>query len=176
MTDEKKHEEGTEMPSEQNRLPDDPAKEEPIASPAEESAETQSEAPAEASANETPISKEENDEAQYAFRWDYADKTPQVKPRVRTLSVRPGLFYGLMVGLIFAVALVILLIVLVLGERRVALGGTVSGAVERVVYVNGSGDAEEELAVEAAVAKMLPSSVSIIVTSKTGTGVGSGVG
>lgn len=183
MTDEKKFEKQTELTPDQDvqKAGADGETPEAVSAevPAEVSADTTAEAPVEASVetkrSEPPLPQQNNDGAKYAFRWDYTDRESKEEPKERTLRVRPGVFYGLMVGLIFSVAFGILLIVLLVGEHRAFSGGTVSGNVERVVYVNGSGDAEEELAVEAAVAKMLPSSVSIVVTTKTGTGVGSGV-
>lgn len=128
----------------------------------------------------------EPDPAIYAFQWDYRTQYEREQNAKKTVEIRAGLLYTLIVAAIFAVAIAVLAIVLAVGSSRETnlpslegstAGGTVSGNyTERVVYVNGDGDAEEALAVEAAVAKMLPSTVSVLVTKSTGaSGVGSGI-
>lgn len=125
-----------------------------------------------------PTDPNSGDRARYDFSWDYRSQSAGWKKEAKTVRVRAGLFYGLVVGAMFLTLLVLLLVVLLIGEQRAAFplgGGSVAGLTERVVYVKGDGDTEEALAVEAAVAKMLPSSVSIHVSRLAGVGVGSGV-
>ena len=69
-------------------------------------------------------------DASYAFRWDYNCVEAEKKEKTRGMTVRPGLFYGLMVGMIFAVAFAILLLVLLIDEgTSSSSGNTVSGAI-----------------------------------------------
>lgn len=140
----------------------------------EEAAEVTAEKVAEAG-KESTVAREP---AQYAYRWDYTTQYERNRKEEKTLRVRAGVFYGMIVATVFLVLLALLAVVLMVGNGRPIFlggGGTISGLAERVVYVNGAGDAEEELACEAAIAKMLPSTVSIMVTSDTGRGVGSGI-
>ena len=147
-----------------------PRETEPEATEEEKSTET---APEAHDARETPP----QEPAVYAFRWDYKQQYEEQEKRKKTLRVRAGLFYTLILVTVFAVAFALLSVVLLIGNRRgfLGAGGKILATTERVVYVNGDGDAEEELAVEAAVAKMLPSTVSILVSTGNGSGVGSGI-
>lgn len=119
----------------------------------------------------------------YAFRWDYRSQYEQEKIQKKRIQVRSGLLYGLIVTTIFAVAVAVLAVLLAIGSYRafrelsIGTSGTIANAyTERVVYVSGAGDAAEELSVEQAVAKMLPSAVSILVEKASGgSGIGSGV-
>ncbi|MBO5270169.1 MAG: trypsin-like peptidase domain-containing protein [Clostridia bacterium] len=108
----------------------------------------------------------------YAFQWEHRNYNDHRQKEEKTVRVRAGAFYGLMIGAVFALLLAVLFLVLWIGESPAfGSGGVVS---ERVVYISGAGDAEEELAVEMTVAKVMPSSVSIIVSNAQGKGVGSG--
>ena len=174
MTDEQKNEtEGVTADRDPVSLDKDPAEE--ATSPAEEVATPTDEACPEREAEQKDPPPEEP--VQYAFHWDYRSQNEADRRADRTVRVHAGLFYGLIVGAIFAVMLLLLTVVLLVGNGmpKIFGSGTVSGLTERVVYVNGDGDAEEELACEAAIAKMLPSTVSIIVSTGTGSGVGSGI-
>ena len=113
----------------------------------------------------------------YAFDrpCEEAPQEDNAEPERRLRARKPSVFLSISC-LILAASILISAILTSMPQASVAGGTTISGGVaERVVYVNGSGDAEEALAVEAAVAKMLPSTVTILVSTARGSGVGSGV-
>lgn len=127
--------------------------------------------------DESDASEESAPQETYAFRWSSEDMAQEdmemsKKPREKKSNV-----FLAVSCLILAAAILVSAILTSMPKLSAHGSGTISGGyTERVVYVNGSGDAEEALAVEAAVAKMLPSTVTIIVTtSRGGSGVGSGV-
>lgn len=118
----------------------------------------------------------------YAYRWDYRTQYENEEKEKKETRVRSGLLYGLIITTVFSVVVAALAVTLAVGAYRALQNqsgtmGTIANAYsERVVYVSGEGDAAEDLAVEEAVAKMLPSSASILVEKASGgSGIGSGV-
>ena len=126
------------------------------------------------------------DLSSYAFRWDYREQRQRDLAREKKKTVLTVLSYTLMVLGIFTCAFLLLSATLSMGESKGNVGGngnadgnspppTIDQTYgDHIIFV-GNGTAEEDMTLEAAAAKALPSTVGIIVTDgKTGSGVGSG--
>ncbi len=124
--------------------------------------------------------KKKTEPATYAFEWDHRTQHERETAEQKRTNRRNGLYAGLIIVAVFSLLIAVLAILLAIGSYRALAryeGGSGGGGFfERVVYVSAGDDNEEELAVEAAVARVLPSTASILVSKENGgSGVGSGV-
>ena len=123
----------------------------------------------------------------YAFRWDYREQKQRDCAREKKKTVQTVLAYTLMVLGIFTCAFLLLSATLSMGGNKGSGGGTVNSGGnastptidqtygDHIIFVGDGSTAAEDMTLEAAAAKALPSTVGILVTDgKTGSGVGSG--
>lgn len=142
-----------------------------------------------ASAEEAPKAEMSKapDLSAYAFRWDYGEQRRQDGIRGRRKSLMAVLSYTLLVTGIFACALLLLSATLSIGGSNAGGLGNAGGSDnsstptidqtygDHIIFVGDGSTEGEDMTLEAAAAKALPSAVGIIVSDgKTGSGVGSG--
>lgn len=132
--------------------------------------------------SDSSMKKNEGECDTYAFRWDCRPRHALETSAERSREARGGLLVGLIVSTVVVALLAIFALLLAAGSYRAlarltdSVGMGSGSYFERVVYVSAGNDNEEELAVEVAVARVLPSTVSILVEKEEGgSAVGSGV-